>query len=358
MATGYFLLTDITGYTIYLTQSELEHAQDVLNTLFEALLERFQPPLQVSNFQGDAILAYAPEGSFVQGQTLLEMAENIYYAFTDVREKMHYNTTCECNACRNISGLDLKIFIHYGQYILQKMGPRQELMGPDVILAHRLMKNDVRETTGIKAYALITAAAAQALHLDPVQLGMRPYRAAYEHLGEVQTVVHDLRACFEHWRAARRLQVTPDTAQTLVTVELPVAMPLAWDYLTRPDLKRLWLQMDNVIRQDRADGRAGEGSQYHCAHNAGDLRYTVKDWHPFNYFTVEGVGVLGENFRVTFLLEPLATGARFSWLCEYLDDKRLQAKAIYDMSMSGALVNLRSLIEADLSAGKIHVTSE
>ena len=69
VAKGYFVIADITGYTAYLTQSGLEDAQGVLNVLFEGLLDAIQPPLQVSNFQGDAILAYTPEGSAIQGQT-------------------------------------------------------------------------------------------------------------------------------------------------------------------------------------------------------------------------------------------------------------------------------------------------
>lgn len=33
--TGYFILTDISGYTAFLTGSELDHAQDALQNLFD-----------------------------------------------------------------------------------------------------------------------------------------------------------------------------------------------------------------------------------------------------------------------------------------------------------------------------------
>ena len=32
---GYFILTDISGYTEFLTRSELDHAQDALQNLFD-----------------------------------------------------------------------------------------------------------------------------------------------------------------------------------------------------------------------------------------------------------------------------------------------------------------------------------
>ena len=35
---GYFILTDISGYTEFLTKSELDHAQDALQNLFDAQL--------------------------------------------------------------------------------------------------------------------------------------------------------------------------------------------------------------------------------------------------------------------------------------------------------------------------------
>ena len=67
---GYFIITDITGYTAYLTKSELDHAHEILKSLFDAQIENIKPPLVVSNFQGDAILSYAPEDIFLQKQTI------------------------------------------------------------------------------------------------------------------------------------------------------------------------------------------------------------------------------------------------------------------------------------------------
>ena len=176
-STGYFVVADITGYTAFLTQSELDHAEDILNALFKAQLDYFQPPLILNGFRGDAILAYVPEGGFVQGQTLLETLENIYFAFIDLREKMRQNTTCTCKACRNISNLDLKLFVHHGQYLLQKMGDREELLGADVIVVSRMMKNDVEERTGVRAYALLTEAATDAMKLGDLCAEMIPYTA-------------------------------------------------------------------------------------------------------------------------------------------------------------------------------------
>ncbi len=52
---GYVLIADIAVYTAFLTRGELEHAQDILNTLFHTLLNNTRHPLVVSKLEGDAI---------------------------------------------------------------------------------------------------------------------------------------------------------------------------------------------------------------------------------------------------------------------------------------------------------------
>jgi len=113
---GHLLIADITGYTMYLTQSELDHAQEILTTLLEIIVQSIHPPLMISRLAGDAVVSYGLHEHTVQGQTFLEMIENIYVAFQKAIEKMVLNNNCQCNACRNISTLDLKFFVHYGSF--------------------------------------------------------------------------------------------------------------------------------------------------------------------------------------------------------------------------------------------------
>ena len=162
---GYFVITDISGYTEYLTGSELEHANEILQSLFDAQLKAVKHPFIISGFRGDAIFMYVPETNFVQSQSFLEALENFYIVFADTLQQMQYNTTCTCRACKNMSMLDLKMCIHYGEYLIQKLGDREELLGADVIVPHRMLKNHVIEKTGIKSYALFSDIAAQRLNL-------------------------------------------------------------------------------------------------------------------------------------------------------------------------------------------------
>lgn len=189
---GYFIITDITGYTIFLTHSELDHAHHIIQALFDSQLKTIGEPLKVSNFQGDAILCYVPEESIEDGTLLTEQIESIYTAFDEQMAAMQVDPPCGCNACANIAMLDLKIFVHYGEYMVKAVGDRDELLGSDVIVAHRMMKNDVPEKTGIKSYLLMSKVASDHPGVTNERKERLKYSETYEHIGEVPMYVSQL----------------------------------------------------------------------------------------------------------------------------------------------------------------------
>ena len=111
---GFFFISDITGYTKFLTQSELDHAKEILDAVFDSILEHVEAPLAVSKVEGDAIFCYVSDRRLRQPQSMLDAMEMTYFEFRRQLTLMDINTTCDCNACVNMSALDLKIFIHHG----------------------------------------------------------------------------------------------------------------------------------------------------------------------------------------------------------------------------------------------------
>ena len=202
---GYLVIADIKGYTAYLTQVELDHAEGIMKSLFETIVNNMQNPLIISKLEGDAVFAYAPDGSFVQGQTLLEAVENMYCSFAKTLDSMHRNTTCSCKACALMTDLDLKFILHHGSYILSEIAGHQELSGPDVIIAHRLLKNKIPDTMGIEAYVFISQACADALSIGELKENMQEHNETYEHLGEISGYVHNLHSVWEHERETRHV---------------------------------------------------------------------------------------------------------------------------------------------------------
>ena len=51
---GCLLLADITGYTQYMGDTELTHAQDVVADLLDTIVNAIEPAFQLSKLEGDA----------------------------------------------------------------------------------------------------------------------------------------------------------------------------------------------------------------------------------------------------------------------------------------------------------------
>ena len=71
-----------------------------------------------------------------------------------------------CTACPAVAYLDLKAVLHRGHSVRQMVGSGSDLLGPAVTVAHRLLKNTVRERTGLPPSLFMTDAAATALGLS------------------------------------------------------------------------------------------------------------------------------------------------------------------------------------------------
>src|SRR3954452_12672170 len=179
-----FLIADISGYTGYLADVELDHAQDILADLIGTVVSALRPRFKLAKLEGDAAFTYAV-GETIDGSMLLDTIERCYFGFRRRRRDVRQATSCECNACSRIPDLDLKFVVHHGTTIVQKVAGRQELLGSDVVVVHRLLKNDVVETTGIAAYAVLSEAPITAAGLEPAALGMRPHTETYDRIGDV-----------------------------------------------------------------------------------------------------------------------------------------------------------------------------
>lgn len=181
--TGYLFLADISGYTFYVAQTEIEHADTALSYLLEAIVEKLSTTLTIAKLEGDAVFAYAEEGRLPDGKFLLELIDQTYLAFRDKALDLFAHATCPCRACRAIPTLDLKFMVHHGSFVIQQIAGIKDLLGTDVNLIHRLAKNHVSESTGWNGYALFTDPVLERMQQNKDNLFKRC--ETYEHLGDV-----------------------------------------------------------------------------------------------------------------------------------------------------------------------------
>ena len=307
---GYMLLADISGYTAFLAQTELEHAQEILGDLLDTIQQRIQTLLTVHKIEGDCVFAYRSDAAVLRGETLLELIEATYADFRQRMKSVRRHTTCTCRACQSIPMLDLKFMVHFGEFALQRIGGARELAGSDVNLAHRLLKNHVTERTGWRAYALFTQAALDRMGLQLEDLVES--LESYEHLGTTQAFAMDLLARHEARLESRRVVVEPAEALCSFSETFNVPAPVVWSWLNDPARRRLYtpgggtLEFVPVLRPA---GRTAAGAVTHCVHGSKvSMRETVLDWKPFEYYTVEqDNGAMG-IMRITYTFEELEGG--------------------------------------------------
>ncbi|NOH03720.1 MAG: DUF2652 domain-containing protein [Chloroflexi bacterium] len=358
MQHGYLLIADISGYTSFVAQTELEHSHEILSDLLSVVCERIETLLTIHKLEGDAVFSYAPETKISRGETLLELIESTYAAFRDKQFSMKRATTCTCKACQNIPSLDLKFIAHHGDYVIQHVRDIREMVGTDVNLIHRLLKNRVAETTGWRAYLMVTE---RCLNSMNVQLaGAHEQVESYEHMTDVNTYSVDLRKRYEEIKAAQRIMLNEAEADVVFTRDFPVPPPVAWEWMQDPNKRNQWVAFVVWSKGERPGGRTGKGATNHCAHGKGQVSTeTVLDWRPFEYSTFESFENGKKKMTETFRFEALPDGGtRFYDLMKFEVPlprplRRLIAGIMMKkMNMEGLLERAVQLAEEDYSARK------
>jgi hypothetical protein len=180
VANGALLLADISGYTDFLDAVTTAHHDDLfggstvpaayplISTLLDGIIGRVVPPFTLAKLEGDAVFAYATPDALPSGTDVLACLAACYEGFRAQLGRAGELWSCRCDACIRVGGLDLKFVLHAGSFVIQAIGGNRELAGPDVVVAHRLLKNTAAAVLGTRAYALVTGAAMDRLGIPDV----------------------------------------------------------------------------------------------------------------------------------------------------------------------------------------------
>jgi Protein of unknown function (DUF2652) len=185
LESGFLVLADISGFTAFVTATELEHGAEVTGVLLDGVMEALAPPMEIQELEGDAVFALAPDDAEEADRALMDAFSRAFEAFSERQREISLDTSCLCRACRGVLGLSLKLIVHHGSFMRQTVRGRSRVAGPDIILVHRFLKNDVEPRT----YLLFTGAAVERLGIDPVAARMARYTGKYAHFDEMDCFV-------------------------------------------------------------------------------------------------------------------------------------------------------------------------
>lgn len=302
-------IADLSGYTSYLAGVELTHAQDILADLMQALVTPLRPAFNVAKLEGDAVLLYAPIDQ-LDGSVLLDLLEGSYIGFRRRLRTIAQVSSCTCNACVKAPDLDLKLVVHHGPVARQEMLGNVELLGPDVIVVHRLLKNSVGADKGLKAYAFLSDACVADTALEPAALGMLRHVERYPDVGEVAGWVHDLEVAWQRTDETTVAHIASgDAVWASQAFIAGVEASLAWEWLTTPSIKITWEEgFDAITETPGPGGRRGTGTMTHCVHGDDTIDMEILDWRPPRYVTSRGAFPNGARFIVTDEIVPVDGG--------------------------------------------------
>ena len=317
---GFLLIADITGYTSYLARSEIEHAPTIAGDLLETIIGRLEPPFRLAKFEGDAAFLWVEDGR-AESSLLLDSIEAAYVAFRRRLRSIAQATTCDCNACQRAPRLDLKFFVHHGQYVRSQIAGRDELAGASIILVHRLLKGTTAAAFhapdgAASGFAVFTADALRQLRINPQALELTEGADDIEHLGRVATFTQDLESRWQTEAARRRLDGDGQEPIFDITVDVPASASVAWSYLTSPALRPAW---EGLIRieEEAPEGRRGIGTLTRCVTGVLASLEEIVDWQPFEHagyrVTVPDIGPIEATYELTERADRSSTTIRHRW---------------------------------------------
>ena len=167
---GLIFIPDISGFTRFVNETEIEHSGHIIQELLETLINANQSGLEISEIEGDAILFYK-YGDAPQLKEIYDQVEKMFCEFH--RHLLSYDMCrlCQCKACKSAANLSLKVITHYGEFTGYHVKNFSKLIGKDIIVAHQLLKNDIEQ----HEYWLVTdeLMANQSLEKLPVWVNWR-----------------------------------------------------------------------------------------------------------------------------------------------------------------------------------------
>ena len=163
---GLLFIPDISGFTRFVNQTDIEHSRLIIQELLETLINSNQIGLEVSEIEGDAILFYKT-GESPSLEDLYKQVEKMFCEFHKNLTAYELRRFCYCEACRSAIDLTLKVITHYGEFTGYNVKQFNKLIGKDIIVAHQLLKNDIDQ----HEYWLVT----KSLLPDNMPAGLRQW---------------------------------------------------------------------------------------------------------------------------------------------------------------------------------------
>ncbi len=242
-------IPDISGFTRFMHENGVRYSRNLIADLLEIIIEANIINMELCEIQGDAILFYKL-GTPPTVDEIVSQCKQIFLDFQNYLKIMDRGALVGAQLAEN--PLTLKIVVHYGRISITQIRDYTKLMGTDVIVAHRLLKNSI---VGAE-YVLMTEKylstqkpedIAKSFEWTQLKEGFNNY----EHMGDVHyryAFLTPLRLLVTDPTAEHTRENYPNTFSLKTKIAAPVEMVLR--IIRNYRLKNRWLHKVKSVTYD------------------------------------------------------------------------------------------------------------
>lgn len=190
-------IPDMTGFTRFMAESDLAFSRKIIPSLLRSLVASNTLNMSVGEVEGDAILFYR-FGALPSLSELTAQCKKFYDDFNTQLESLKKQFPTDFAKYISTNKLSLKIVLHAADMTSTHIEGMIKLIGEDVVVVHKLLKNSVEDAE----YILLTEKLLS--HYDSKELDellnwdeLKDGKDEYEYIGEIKYKYIPLTAAIE-----------------------------------------------------------------------------------------------------------------------------------------------------------------
>lgn len=183
---AFFCVPDITGFTRFIATADISFSKDFIAGLLRKLINANILKMSVGEIEGDAIFFYKV-GRLPSVNQVAKQCKLLFKVFYDYVREVEKEDPENHEKHFADGQMGLKIIVHYGEISLANIKGRTKLIGEDVIITHKLLKNSIEENE----YILLTQNYLDKIRKKDVSSwfhwdDLKKSSDIYDHIGEVE----------------------------------------------------------------------------------------------------------------------------------------------------------------------------
>jgi hypothetical protein len=144
-------IPDITGFTRFMAINNIEFSRKIIPPLLRNIVNSNNIKMTVGEIEGDAVVFYR-FGNLPSLKELVDQCKSFYLNFHELLISLMNEFPVEFLENDTSNRLSLKIIVHAAEMTSTHIEGIPKLIGKDVVLVHKLLKNSIKDTE----YILLT----------------------------------------------------------------------------------------------------------------------------------------------------------------------------------------------------------